>query len=467
MAKKESNTPKPSWHGRFSEAPAAATQRFVESLTVDNRLWRHDIAGSIAHARMLRKVGLISQADLTAIEKGMRSIADDIEAGRFEWDLKDEDIHMAIEAELTRRIGEPGKRLHTARSRNDQVALDLRLWLREVIDGAMLPAIRNLQGAMARMAGRQGTAVMPGYTHMQRAQPILAGAYLLSFVEGFDRDAGRFEDMRKRINVSPLGSGALAGSMLPIDRDAVAESLGFAGITGNSIDAVSDRDAAVEYLFACSLLSARLSRLAEDWILWCSQEFQFLRIADAYCTGSSMMPQKRNPDLLELIRGRTGRAYGALAALMTIVKGLPTGYNRDLQEDKYHLFAGHDSTLLCLQVAAEVVDHSEFREDKMLAACEGGFLDATALAEYLVEKKVPFRQAHQVVGELVGRAEKQGVELRDLPLEKLKAASEVIEKDVYDWLGAKNVVGRYISKGSAGVRSFKSELKRWQKRLFE
>jgi argininosuccinate lyase len=462
MSKKEA---KPSWHGRFTQAPAAATQQFVESLTVDNRLWKHDIAGSIAHARMLRKVGLITPQDLRAIEKGMQSIADDILAGKFQWNLADEDIHMAIEAELTRRIGEPGKRLHTARSRNDQVALDLRLWLREAIDEVIVPAVRGLQAALVRMAERQGTAVMPGYTHMQRAQPILAGAYLLSFVEGLERDASRLEDLRKRINVSPLGSGALAGSTLPIDRDAVAETLGFAGITGNSIDAVSDRDPAVEYVFACSLLSARLSRLAEDWVLFCSQEFQFVRIDDAYCTGSSMMPQKRNPDLMELIRGKAGRAYGSLFALMTIVKGLPTGYNRDLQEDKFHLFIAHDSTLLCLQVAAEVIDHSQFREDKLLAACEGGFLDATALAEYLVDKKMPFRQAHQVVGQLVAQAEKQGVDLAGLPLEQLRAASDVIGKDLYDWLGAKNVVARYVSKGSAGVKSFKSELKRWQKRL--
>ena len=245
----------------------------------------------------------------------------------------------------------------------------------------------------------------------------------------------------------------------------MAETLDFAGITANSIDAVSDRDPAVEYVFACSLMSARLSRLAEDWVLFCSQEFQFVRIDDAYCTGSSMMPQKRNPDLMELIRGKAGRAYGSLLALLTIVKGLPTGYNRDLQEDKFHLFTAHDSTLLCLQVAAEVVDHSQFREDKLLAACQGGFLDATALAEYLVDKKMPFRQAHQVVGQLVARAEKQNLDLGGLPFEQLKAASEAIEKDVYDWLGAKNVAARYASKGSAGMKSFKSQLKKWQKRL--
>lgn len=465
MAKKDNQASTPLWQGRLTETPAELTQRFVESLSVDQRFWRHDIAGSIAHARMLRKVGLISAQDLAAIEKGMQSIAEDIQAGKFEFKLADGDIHMAIEAELTRRIGEPGKRLHTARSRNDQVAVDLRLWLRSAVDEVIVPAIRALQSALLRMAQRQGTAVMPGYTHMQRAQPILGGAYLLNFVEGFDRDASRFADLRKRMNTSPLGSGALAGSTLPIDRDMVAESLGFAGITTNSIDAVSDRDPAIEYVFACSLLSARLSRLANDWVLFCSQEFQFVRLSDAYCTGSSMMPQKRNPDLLELIRGRTGRAYGALMGLMTIVKGLPTGYNSDLQEDKYNLFSAHDSTLLCLQVAAEVIDHSEFREDKMLAACEGGFLDATALAEYLVDKKVPFRQAHHVVGELVGRADKQGLPLADMPLEQLQAAHPAIEKDVYTWLGARNVVARYISRGSAGAKSFRSELKRWSKKL--
>ncbi len=456
---------KPLWQGRLSQAPAELTQQFVESLSVDQRFWRHDIAGSIAHARMLRKVGLIGPRDLKAIERGMKAIAADIQAGRFRFNVADGDIHMAIEAELTRRIGEPGKRLHTARSRNDQVAVDLRLWLRDAVDQVIVPAIRALQAALVRMASRQGTAVMPGYTHMQRAQPILAGAYLLSFVEGFDRDASRFEDLRRRLDLSPLGSGALAGSTLAIDRDATARTLGFAGITANSIDAVSDRDPAAEYVFACSLLSARLSRMANDWVLFCSQEFQFLRIDDAYCTGSSMMPQKRNPDLLELIRGRTGRAYGALVALMTIIKGLPTGYNSDLQEDKYNLFSAHDSTLLCLQVAAEVVDHSRFREDRMLAACDGGFLDATALAEYLVQKKMPFRQAHHVVGELVARADRQGKQLREMPLEQLRAASEVIGKDVYGWLGAENVVRRYASEGSAGTRSLSKSLKTWQQRL--
>jgi argininosuccinate lyase len=465
MTKKNDQKAKPLWHGRLSQTPAELTQQFVESLSVDQRFWKHDIAGSIAHARMLRKVGLIDARDLAAIEKGMLSIADDIQAGKFEFKLADGDIHMAIEAELTRRIGEPGKRLHTARSRNDQIALDLRLWLRDAVDQVLVPAIRALQAALVRMAARQGMAVMPGYTHMQRAQPILAGAYLLNFVEGLDRDASRFEDLRKRLNLSPLGSGALAGSTLPIDRDAVAQTLGFADVTANSIDAVSDRDPAVEYVFACSLLSARLSRLSADWVLFCSQEFQFLRIADAYCTGSSMMPQKRNPDLLELIRGRTGRAYGSLMALMTIVKGLPTGYNSDLQEDKYHLFTAHDSTLLCLQVAAEVIDHSEFREDKLLAAFQGGFLDATALAEYLVDKNVPFRQAHQVVGQLVAEAEKQNLELANLPLEQLQTASSVIKKDVYTWLGPQNVVNRYASKGSAGMKSFQEALKVWKKKL--
>ncbi len=260
MAKNQDNETKPSWHGRFTQAPAAATRQFVESLSIDNRLWKHDIAGSIAHARMLQKVGLISNEDLKAIQTGLLAIADDIQTGKLQWNLADEDIHMAIEAELTRRIGEPGKRLHTARSRNDQVALDLRLWLRDAIDEVMLPAIRVLQATLVKMADRQGTAVMPGYTHMQRAQPILAGAYLLSFVEGFERDASRFQDLRERVNVSPLGSGALAGSTLPIDRAMVAETLGFPAMTSSSIDAVTDRDAAVEYVFACSLLSARLSR---------------------------------------------------------------------------------------------------------------------------------------------------------------------------------------------------------------
>jgi len=337
--------------------------------------------------------------------------------------------------------------------------------VREAIDEEILPAIAGLQRALVGLAESQGAAIMPGYTHLQRAQPVLLGVYLLSFVEGLQRDAERFGELRKRANISPLGSGALAGTALPVDRQAVAEALGFSEISANSIDAVADRDPALEYAFCCALVGARLSRLAEDWILFCSQEFGFVQIDEAYCTGSSMMPQKRNPDLLELIRGRTGRAYAALVGLLTILKGLPSGYNRDLQEDKYHLFAAHDSTLLCLQVAAEVVAHSRFDTEKMLAACEGGFLDATALAEYLVSKSVPFREAHQIVGRLVAECEKQNRCLLDVPLADLQSACERIGPDVYEWLGAENVVKRYASEGAAGTKAFKKALTKWKRRL--
>jgi len=461
----DKNASKPSWHGRFEKAPARITQTFVESLSIDWRLWKHDIAGSLAHAEMLCEAGLINKKDLEAIRAGLQKISQQIERGEFQFVPADEDIHMAIERALIEQVGEAGKKLHTARSRNDQVALDLRLYLRDAINGETLPALRSLQAALVELAERQGLALMPGYTHLQRAQPVLLGAYLLSLVEALERDTARLHDALKRINICPLGSGALAGTTLPINRRSVAEKLGFAGITENSIDSTSDRDPAVEYVFCCAMIAAHLSRLAEDWILFCSQEFAFLQIDEAYCTGSSMMPQKRNPDLLELIRGRTARAYAALTGLLTVLKGLPSGYNRDLQEDKYHLFAAHDCTVACLKVAAEVVSHSRFNEQAMKAALQGGFIDATALAEYLVLKGVPFRQAHEIVGRLVRRCEQEGVNLSDLTLEAFRQVCDKIDADVYGWLGPENVVRRYTSAGSAGVREFRRSLAKWKRRL--
>jgi argininosuccinate lyase len=454
-----------SWQARFSQPADKLTEGFVESLSFDRRLWKYDIAGSIAHAEMLAEVGLITKSDSQQIRRGLMGIGEDIEAGRFKWDAACEDIHMAVEGALIERTGEAGKRLHTARSRNDQVALDLRLYTRDAIDRDMLPLLTELQAALLASAEEYADAVMPAYTHLQRAQPVTVGAYLLAYVEEFHRDRERFTDARNRVNVCPLGSGAVAGSTLPIDRQAVARKLGFAGVSRNSIDGTGDRDFITEFLSAAAICAGHLSRLAEDWILYSSIEFQFVRIADAFCTGSSMMPQKRNPDVMELIRGKTARVYAALVGMLTLTKGLPQAYNRDLQEDKVHLFAGHDTLRDCLEIAATVARNTSFAVEHLRVATQFGFLDATVLAEYLVGKQVPFRQAHQIVGRLVAQCEKAGCELRDLPLEDLQAACDQIAPDVYDYLGADNVVARYRSEGSGGPARTLEQIAYWKTEL--
>ncbi len=460
------STPTPkSWQARFSQNAHALTEKYVESLSVDQRLWKYDIAGSVAHVEMLAEVGLIGKADCRTIKRGLKEIEKEISAGKFKWDPACEDVHMAIEAALTGRIGEPGMRIHTARSRNDQVALDLRLYTRDAIDLEVVPLLADLQRALVGSAERYAGSVMPSYTHLQRAQPITAGAYLLAYVEQFERDRERFADARKRVDVCPLGSGALAGSTLPIDRQAVARRLGFPAITRNSIDATSDRDFVSEFLAAAAICAGHLSRLAEDWILYASQEFHFITIADAFCTGSSMMPQKKNPDVLELIRGKTGRIHAALTGMLTLTKGLPQAYNRDLQEDKIHLFSAHDTLKASLEIAAAVVRNTVFNTDRLRAAAERGFLDATILAEYLVGKGVPFRQAHQHVGRLVAQCEERGCELADLPLDDLRAVCARIDADALDHLGVDNVVRRYRSEGNAGTESTTRQITFWKTHL--
>ncbi len=459
------NSNQKSWQARLSQPAHALTESFVESLSFDRRLWKYDIVGSIAHAEMLAEVGLITRADATAIKRGLKEIEEEIVAGKFVWDAACEDIHMALEAALTARIGEPGKRLHTARSRNDQVALDLRLYTRDAIDLDVLPRLLDLQRALVASAEEYVDAVMPAYTHLQRAQPVSAGAYLLAFVEQFQRDRERFGDARRRVDVCPLGSGAVAGSTLPIDRRAVAGRLGFADITRNSIDATGDRDFITEFVAAAALCGVHLSRLAEDWILYASQEFQFITIADAFCTGSSMMPQKKNPDVLELIRGKTARIYAALTGMLALTKGLPMAYNRDLQEDKIHLFSAHDTLSASLEIAAAVVANTTFNADRLLAATQRGFMDATILAEYLVGKGVPFREAHQHVGKLVAECDRRKRELASVPLPELKVVCDRIESDVFDYLGAENVVRRYRSEGNAGPESTREQIAFWKREL--
>ncbi len=455
-----------SWEKRLAARPDELTVDYVESLSYDKRLYKYDIVGSIAHAAMLAQQGFITQAEFRAIEQGLVGISEDIEAGRFEFDKACEDIHMAVEAALIQRIGAPGEKLHTARSRNDQVATDIRLWLRDEIE-TLQAGIAHLQRAFVQLAARHVEDPMPAYTHLQRAQPIVIAAYLLSFVEQLERDSVRLRNCRVMLNASPLGAGAIAGSTLAIDRKATADQLGFSDIVYNSIDAISDRDFCAEFLFDCALMAAHLSRFAEDWILFSSNEFGFIRIDDAFCTSSSMMPQKRNPDVLELMRAKTGAIYGSLVAMLTLLKGQPSGYNRDLQEDKIHVFSTADTMGKSLEMAAAVVSHTTFRTKEIAAGLDAGFLDATALAEYLVGKGVPFRTAHGIVGALVARCEKESKRLAQLSLEEFQASSSVIDRDVYEHLGAANVVRRYASAGAAGPEQARRQLAFWEKHLRE
>lgn len=453
-----------SWEKRLSTKPDKLTVDFVESLSYDRRLYKYDIAGSIAHAEMLAKQKLITKAEFRAIKDGLLQIADEIETGRFKFDKTYEDIHMAIEAALIKKIGPAGEKLHTGRSRNDQVATDIRLWTRDQIE-LLQGSITLLQHAFVNLAAQSTDDLMPAYTHLQRAQPIVIAAYLLSFVEQFERDFIRLQNCKDTLNVSPLGSGALAGSTLPLDRNNTAGLLGFADITRNSIDAVSDRDFAAEFIFDCAMIATHLSRLAEDWIIFSTNEFQFITIADSFCTSSSMMPQKRNPDVLELIRSKTGSVYGSLMAMLTILKGQPTGYNRDLQEDKIHLFAAADTVEASLNIVRAVVQNTKFNAGKIAAGLHQGFLDATALAEYLVLKGVPFRTAHGIVGSLVAYCEKHNKQLTQLTLDEFRKYSIAFRKDVFDRIGPGNVVRRYATEGAAGPKQARKQIAYWKKCL--
>jgi argininosuccinate lyase len=457
--------PDKSWQARIGAAQDALAVQFVESLSFDFRLARHDILGSIAHATMLESVGLLSKKDLAAIKAGLESIRKDIDAGTFKYDIAQEDIHMAVEAELIKRIGEPGRRLHTARSRNDQVALDIRLWCREAID-RLVALLADAQRAFVHMADTQGRAPVPSFTHLQRAQPVTAGHEMLAYCEMLQRDKDRLLDCRNRVNVSPLGAGAIGGSTLPINRKRTAELLAMPDITNNSLDSISDRDFLCELAFDLSMIAMHLSRWAEQWILYVTTEFGFMKIADAFTTGSSMMPQKRNPDMLELIRGKTGGVYGQLVALLTMMKGQPLAYNRDMQEDKRFIFFAYDQVEACLTMAAAIVLHTTVQPDRIAERLEEGFADATVMAEYLVKKGVPFRTAHHIVGSLVAECDTKGfTRLSDLDLSSMKAKSDAIGEDVYGVLGAKKVIAAYQSHGAGGLKQLDTQLKRWKKLL--
>jgi argininosuccinate lyase len=455
---------KKSWEKRLSGAPDRLMVDFVESLAIDKRLYNYDIAGSLAHAQMLSEQKLLTKSEFAKIKKGLKQIGDEIAKGKFKFDPTYEDIHMAIEAALINKIGDPARKLHTGRSRNDQVATDLRLWMRDEID-SLKTKITNFQKVLVTQAAKYTDDVMPSYTHLQRAQPVTIAAYLLSFVEQFERDFVRLSNCQRLTDISPLGCGAIAGSTLPLDRISTAKQLGFSGIAGNSIDAVGDRDFCAEFIFVCALIATHLSRLSEDFIIFCSNEFGFIRIDDSFCTSSSMMPQKRNADALELIRGKTGRVYGALTAMLTILKAQPSGYNRDLQEDKTHVFAAADTVSQCLDMASAVVEHSTFDTNRITSGIDEGYLDATSLAEYLVRKGIPFREAHGIVACLVTYCENRGMKLADVELDDLKKYSPVIERDVYRCLGAANVVARYVTAGSAGTKQAKQRIGYWKKLL--
>ena len=440
------------WGGRFSETTAASVEAFSASIHYDARLYRHDIMGSKAHARMLARQGLITVEESEAIVVGLSEIEGEIERGEFVFKPELEDIHMNIEKALTDKIGPAGAKLHTARSRNDQVNLDFRLYLRDEAD-VLDRLLSEAQRSFTRMARRYLGTIMPGYTHLQRAQPVLVSHHLLAYVEMLQRDRDRLVGCRQRINIMPLGAAAMAGTGLPIDRQSVASELGFAAITANSMDTTGDRDFALELLFCLNLIQIHLSRLAEELVLWSSKEFEFIRIGDRYCTGSSIMPQKKNPDIPELIRGKTGRVTGALMGLLMTVKGLPLTYNRDLQEDKEPVFDALDTVKASLAITAELLDNTEFNVDRLRAATIGGFMTATDLADYLVRRNLPFRQAHGVVGRIVALCQERDCELVDLTLAEMQGFSELIEADIFAVLSVEGSVNSRVSAGgTAGVR---------------
>ncbi len=447
------------WKGRFKEKTAKSVENFTSSVSFDRRLWKYDIEGSIAHARMLKKQNIISQKDADLILRGLRTIRQRMQKGAFHFSSSMEDIHMNIEHNLIKIIGKTGGKLHTARSRNDQIALDLRLFLRDEIK-IIQGLIGKLQTSLTTLAEKNIDVIMPGYTHLQKAQPVLFAHHLLAYHEMFERDRQRLADCHKRVNVMPLGSCALAGTTLPIDRKYVARLLLFPSVSQNSMDSVSDRDFIIEFLSAASITMAHLSRLSEELILWNSEEFSFIELPDAYATGSSIMPQKKNPDVLELIRGKTGRVYGDLINLLVIMKGLPLTYNRDLQEDKEPLFDSVDTLKACLSVLSEMLPKIRLNKRAMEASAESGFSTATDLAEYLVRKGLAFREAHTITGKIVRDCIEKNKALADLDLKTFRRYSKLIDRDVFRFLKVPSSVS---GKKSAGGTSKKNVLRRIQK----
>lgn len=437
------------WGGRFSEPVDEFVARFTASIDFDKRLYHHDIMGSKAHARMLNKAGILTDEELESILHGLADIEGEIERGEFEWSVALEDIHMNIEARLTEKIGIAGKKLHTGRSRNDQVATDIRLWLRDEID-TILSELERLQSGLTELADKENKTIMPGFTHLQVAQPITFGHHLRAWREMLVRDTSRMQDCRKRMNQSPLGAAALAGTTFPIDRNYTAELLGFDAPTANSLDSVSDRDFAIEFCSASALILTHLSRMSEELVLWTSQQFDFIEMPDRFCTGSSIMPQKKNPDVPELVRGKTGRVNGHLMSLLTLMKGQPLAYNKDNQEDKEPLFDAVDTVKDCLRAFADMVPHIKSKPENMRAATKKGFATATDLADYLVKKGVPFREAHEIVGKAVAYGLNTGKDLSEMTLDELQQFSGVIEDGVQDALSLEGCVSARSHIGGTG-----------------
>ncbi len=450
--------------GRLDTPAAESARRFSESVSFDHRLYRHDIAGSIAHAGALAKAGFISGDELSQIEKGLREIEQEIESGAFSWDQSLEDVHMNIESALTRKIGPAGAKLHTARSRNDQVALDLRLYVREEAK-RIEERVRQLQAELLERAEAETETVMPGYTHLQRAQPVPLAHYLLAQVEALDRDRDRLRDSLRRADVMPLGSGALAGSTLVLDRESIARALGFSQVSQNSLDAVSDRDFACEFLFNLALLGLHLSRLSEDFVIWSTSEFGFVQFSDAFATGSSLMPQKKNPDVAELTRGKTGRLYGNLVSLMVTLKALPSTYNRDLQEDKEAIFDSVDTVSRALDVWIAMLPGVAFHRQKMAEAASDPALFATDVAEYLVRKGLPFRDAHETVGRLVAESAAASQRLNELKLEQMKKVSPLFAEDVFDLFDASRAIAGRSGAGGPAPNRVRERLDWWRQQL--
>jgi argininosuccinate lyase len=459
-------TKKP-WSGRFTEKTDPRVEKFTESISFDHRLFKQDIRGSIAHARMLAHVELLTEEESQKVVQCLSEIEAEIEDGTVKFRPDLEDIHMTIESMLTARLGDLGRKLHTARSRNDQVATDFKLWIREAL-GRVEECLTELQISLVNASARNADLIIPGYTHLQRAQPVLAAHVFLAYVEKLERDQSRLADCRKRLNTLPLGSAALAGTSLPIDRKFVANELGFDRVAGNSLDASSDRDFALESVFVLAMIAEHLAGWAEEWILWNTQEFGFLSLPDEICTGSSIMPQKKNPDVLELIRGRAARVLGDLTTLLVLVKGLPLAYNRDLQEDKQPVFRAFDTVEACLELAAVVVDGMSFRVDQIEKRLDEGFLDATTLMEFLIKRGVPQRTAHDVIGTLVGLCERRGLKrLADLSDAELAQAHPELQPTIRNILGVRNAISAFRSEGSTAPEEVKRRITAWTQVLAE
>jgi argininosuccinate lyase len=454
------------WGGRFSGATDDRVEAFTESISFDRRLYRHDVRASQAHARMLAEVGLLTTDEANQIVAALDDVAAQIDRGEFAFSIQLEDIHTHIERALIERLGDVGRKLHTGRSRNDQVVTDVKLWVRDALD-TIDQRLHELQTALLDAAKRDRDLVLPGYTHLQRAQPVLAAHYFLAYVEKYQRDRDRLADCRKRVNVLPLGAAALAGTSLPIDRDSVARKLGFDAVAANSLDVSSDRDFLIEFVFDLSLIALHLSGWAEEWVLWTTTEFGFLDLPDQFCTGSSIMPHKKNPDVLELTRGKAARVVGSLQQLLMLVKGLPLAYNRDLQEDKQALFDAFDAVDAALELAAALVRETRFRKEVIAARLEDGYLDATTLMEYLIAQGVPMRAAHETVGKLVRLCEERRCRLADLPAEVYESVRAGLSSGVYKVLGVANVLAAFRSAGSTAPAEVERQLTLWTARIGE